>query len=783
MIARPRHIARCDFYPVPGESQTVSGGPAGPYPHNVRLILDIDARQYPLGSHCRYARQVNALAPATFSNLQFAEATLGLRVGPWPGWRGIPEMPTITLMWGGVSLQATVQWWGDELDRGFLRAVALFPPDCSGEIRCAIADGRLHAVGLRILEDMPVRSTPHTTQILPSLAGQHPRLFVTPESLEALRVNACTSHRAHMERIRALLATPPVAPAITPEAKTPQGPERLRPEDRALLAALVAIIEPMASTREPALAALRAFVAATRQADFEPWGIDTQSGEMLFLMCVLYDWLYGIMPEGERDALRAWLWVVAEKVRVHLAPGRTDFAQAHYLGCGLGLLAFSCVCSDEHPQAAAWLAECRGAVDTILAMLPEDGSHPHGANLWIYEYGFLLRWIEILRVCTGENLWHLPHWSNASAFRAATMSSDGLYGITFGDPQYRVTGDAWCHYLIAARTGSGRAKATGDLLLHAPHEGIDFRSVPPRRRVYEFLFDDPVVVPDYNAPAVAHFPDIGQIAVRTGTDRSGLFTFRAGPPIGATRYAAGERGGYGHADPCSGSFLWYADGMLLVSGPGPVYRRDTALHNTITINGRGQIGDGTVWLPDFIPPEALSGQPKVSFDTGTVSVSVDMSHSYLPHLGVSRCFRALAIDPVRERIVGIDDVECGGSATIEWNLHSRAPFESGVCGTLRCFQANGGSRTLTGFLLEPGGGDVITAIQDFIPAYPNDGARDHALRWSTSGAHTRRVWMLTLERNPVPPAVRCFDGVVDIQFTDGTRWYFDGSRASMRTWR
>jgi len=413
-------------------------------------------------------------------------------------------------------------------------------------------------------------------------------------------------------------------------------------------------------------------------------------------------------------------------------------------------------------------------------MLPEDGSHPHGANLWIYEYGFLLRWIEILRVCTGEDLWHLPHWSNASAFRAATMSPDGLCGITFGDPQYHVSGDAWCHYLIAARTGSGRAKGTGDLLLNGPHEGIDFRSVPPRRRVYEFLFDDPVVVPDRHPPLVSHFADIGQITIRTGRERTGLLTFRAGPPIGAARYAAGERGGYGHADPCNGSFLWYTDGMLLVSGPGPVYRRDSALHNTITVNGRGQIGDGTVWLPDYIPPEALSARPDVVCEGEAVALSADMSHCYLPHLGVSRCYRALYIDPVRERIIGIDLVDCHSSTTIEWNLHSRFPFEPGVPGPMRSFRAAGGSRVLTAFLLDPDDGDVITSVQEFVPAYPNDGTRDYVLRWRTIGAHTRRIWMLSLGSEPVPPALRCFDNVVDMQFADGTRLYFDGSRANTR---
>jgi hypothetical protein len=651
-----------------------------------------------------------------------------------------------------------------------------FPDDLSGAITCMVADLRLHPLSVKVIEDEPVHAEPHGVRLLPSLRDSHPRILITRDDLASLKVRARSSHRAHWERIHALLALPLLPPEVTPESKAPPGPERLHPEDRAMLSALVASIEPTVASTDTALAALRAFVAETRRPDFSPWGIDTQSGEMLFLLCLVYDWMYDLIPENERQELRAWLWRSAERVREHLSPGRTDLAQAHYLGCGLGLLSFAFLFHEEHPRADAWLAECRGALDTILAMLPEDGFHPHGTNLWIYEYGVLLRWVELFRVCTGEDLWHLPHWKNASAFRAATMSPDAQCGVTFGDPQYRVGGDAWCHYLIAARTGSGKAKVLGDVLATGSHEGVDFRSVPPRRRVYEFLFDDPAVAAEDQSSPVDHFVDGGQLTVRTGRDRSGLFTFRAGPPIGASRYTAGERGGYGHADPCSGSFLWYADGVLLVSGPGPVYRRDSSLHNIVTIGDRGQIGDGTVWAPDFFPPECLSPRPEVVMDGDAVSLSVDLAHAYLPHLGVIRCHRSLLIDPMHERIVGIDVVTCLAPSSIEWNLHSHARFAPyGVHGA-SAWRAPSEQKALTVFLLDPAGGDATTGCSEFVPAYPNDGTPGHFLRWQHTGTHLQMVWCLSLAEDPAPPSLRVHDGVVDLQFPDGVRVFCDGAR-------
>ncbi len=197
------------------------------------------------------------------------------------------------------------------------------------------------------------------------------------------------------------------------------------------------------------------------------------------------------MTADERERARKRLWEVADICWDHLGYERHDYGQAHFLGCGLGILAFSFLFWESHPRAKEWASYLRGTFQRVMRMLPQDGFFPHGVNLWIYEYGFLLRWLELFRVCAGEDLWgSTDHWRNASLFRACTTSPDFLYGITIGDPQYRVGGDAWCHYLIAARTGSDEAQWLAEQLADGPHAGVDFRHIPPRRRVYEFLYYD-----------------------------------------------------------------------------------------------------------------------------------------------------------------------------------------------------------------------------------------------------------------------------------------------------
>jgi hypothetical protein len=86
-------------------------------------------------------------------------------------------------------------------------------------------------------------------------------------------------------------------------------------------------------------------------------------------------------------------------------------------------------------------------------------------------------------------------------------------------------------------------------------------------------------------------------------------------------------GGYGHSDPCHGAVLVYRGGTFVGSGPGPLYRRDTALHNLVTIGGRGQVGDSCVWYPDFLEDRFVPPSPKARKRDGAVHLSWALAHT------------------------------------------------------------------------------------------------------------------------------------------------------------
>jgi hypothetical protein len=646
-------------------------------------------------------------------------------------------MPVTTVSVKEKQTRMDFQFWGDESHRHVVRGVARVGFVQGDEVVIHTSDARLVPLEAQFYSVVPLKPVASVLDIPDNLSHQHRRLLINQSHLQSLQAHKSSDA---FSRVAALLNIWNEHQIITPESKIAQGSSGLSPEDKVLIGAFLALVDPSSANVQRGIKSLLDYVELTRQTNFEPLKIDTQSGEVLFLMCVGFDWLHGHMSDNERQRVQTRLWEIADICWNHLGYERSDYAQAHYLGCGMGLLAFSLLFWNDHPRAREWSNHLVGVLKLILSLLPPDGFFAHGINLWIYEFGFLLRWLELLRSAAGLNLWPKGNeLSQASAFRGAATSPDGLYGITFGDPQFRVGGDSWCHYLIALRTDSGQARTLGDVLRDLPVEGVDFRNAPARRRVYECLWYPNDVAPGGSDEANTVFADGSQLFCRTN---EALFTFRAGPPLGNHRYLSGILGGYGHSDPCSGAFLLFTKGSLALAGPGPVYRRDSSLQNIVTINGRGQIGDSAVWMPDFIPSSQLGARPEMRVEGEIVSATVDLSSAYLPDLGVQSLRRSILVHPGRY-IAGVDLVNLENESSIEWNLHS-----------WKNFSHDGNSNELT-FTVDAGASEPMTVVchaslpatwqtgeSEFVPAYPNDGKRDSYLRICSSGKEAAFFWFI-----------------------------------------
>lgn len=685
---------------------------------------------------CRYARPIDPTRPPTFLNTLYAPEPPGIRVGPWPGWRGLPDLPEVRLHTGRATVVGKYYFLGDEELSGELRVMFPCQRGVDRILRFETPDARLQPRRAQLLGNLPAWAPPVAVALRPELRGRHPRLVLDAAGVERLRKEIRGAKVPHWRRIEKLVRDSWALPfATTPEGKVLPGKERLTGADRILIATLMALLQPTAKNTAWAKRTCFAYLRETARRDFGPLGIDTQSGEVLYLLCVGFDWLHDAMTPRERTRAKQRLWEVAEICRRHLDPARRDYAQAHYLGCGLGLLAFAFLFWDEHPAATAWAAELRGAFARVLAMLPADGFFPHGINLWIYEHGFLHRWLELFRQCAGENLWNTtPYFAAAARFRAAATSPDDTCGVTFGDPQYRVAGDSWCHLLTAQRTGDGESQALGERLLRQHPQDTDHRHAPPRRRVYELLWHDPRLRAKPPREAVGNFRDGGQVFVRRGDT---LVTLRCGAPLGRQRRAAGEVGGYGHSDPCNGAVLVWRGGTFVGSGPGPLYRRDTALHNLVTIDGRGQVGDRCVWFPDFLEERFIPPEPVIRKIRGGVRLTCELAAAYLPQLGVRRHTRTIVVGDDGS-LRGEDVIELARQRELAWHWHTRAK----VTATGDGFRLRGpGCHARLYIEPEPG---TRTQVQPerFAAAYPHEGTVGTVIRLTRCTDGTTINWRL-----------------------------------------
>jgi hypothetical protein len=216
-----------------------------------------------------------------------------------------------------------------------------------------------------------------------------------------------------------------------------------------------------------------------------------------------------------------------------------------------------------------------------------------------------------------------------------------------------------------------------------------------------------------------------------------LVTLRSGAPLGRKRRTEGEVGGYGHSDPCHGAVLVYRGGTFVGSGPGPLYRRDTALHNLVTIGGRGQVGDSCVWYPDFLEDRFVPPSPKARKRDGAVHLSCELASAYMPYLGVNRHTRSLVVAPDGS-VRGTDIVELAAPDEITWHWHTRAKVKVSKAAYLLT-----GPGCRARLELEP---KCETHMQlqpeRFVAAYPNEGSVGTEITATRVASRTVFRWRL-----------------------------------------
>ena len=367
-----------------------------------------------------------------------------------------------------------------------------------------------------------------------------------------------------------------------------------------------------------------------------PADVDLDAAACLLGIGVGYDLLYHGMMPSERKFVRDKLVRHARKMYGHWS--RRDaysWDQNHtYIDCG-GLWVTAIALYDEVPEAKEWYDFGAKVIKKgLYCCNAPDGGFYEGVAYWGYGGYHLLMFSHILENVTGENVfdWY-EGFKNCKHFLAHTTLPGWKYQVNMWDAgdstvyarrfdqHYRAMLLAASRYRDREAQGlaerfheRGKLRASDDawtLLWWDPTVDAVDPLAPPGSRSRQASGVRPeswrARLPGW--PPYHHFTDFDMVFLRSSWDDDAAFLgMRCGPPLGrrATEQVLLKneipdwRPGTGHVHPDINALLIYNRGEPLAVDTGYTQMKLARDHNTVVVDGGGQIGEGQVW-PRYEP--------------------------------------------------------------------------------------------------------------------------------------------------------------------------------------
>jgi hypothetical protein len=400
------------------------------------------------------------------------------------------------------------------------------------------------------------------------------------------------------------------------------------------------------------------------------------AGECLFGVSVGYDWLHGVLQNSERKAVREKLVYQAEAMRKGPPVHRDMWLANHNHVEHLGLAAAGFALYGEVDQAGEWIRQADLVFRTVLRTSSRDGSSTEGHQYWAYSAESILRYAELARDLLGENLYTAEWLKSVPDFIIHSMLPDFSSQncvMSFGDSHrtYESHGPAHILYRVAAEYRNAHAQW---LALEMQRRGVG-------RNAYcgwaNLLWYDETLEakPIWQLPRFWNFDDIGWITSRSGWDPNAVMVgFKCGPMHGrkAQQYydahpeSSREIGG-GHGHPDVNSFQIYAHGKWLAIDPQYERPKWTRNHNTVLVNGKGQLGEGQTWFDRkaVFTAHAGSAVQAAEHNERYVYLVGDAGNIY-PRQSVLLGFKRHFLFVRPDFIVIVDQLTAGAAARYEW---------------------------------------------------------------------------------------------------------------------
>jgi hypothetical protein len=403
-------------------------------------------------------------------------------------------------------------------------------------------------------------------------------------------------------------------------------------------------------------------------------GTDLAAGHQLFGLALVYDWLYAALAPDVSELIRRTL---LERGRtMYVAASRTAYWRTSYLQNHLwvnitGLVA-AALALDGEPSVADWIDLVRDRYRGTEAALGPDGASHEGAGYWEYGVEYMLKYWHLAGELLNENL-SSPWWRNTAAYRCHLSLPRNAWTLsnTIADIADCPRGDWYGpEYLLRRLAAIYRDPQAQWFAAEMERAGVTQYAA----RWLNLVWYDPTLDPEPPAagwPTLRHFDDMGIVSARS--DWSGdesLVIFKCGPPIG---HAAMDMFSYdpgsGHVHPDANHFVLFGAGEWLLKDDGYAWKQ-TDHHNTLLVDGKGQMGDGSQWFSG-LDPIRRKAHPRVLLAESTPEVDQiagEAAPIYRAETGVRRFVRRLLfLKP--DVLIVLDDIEMDQARHLELRFH------------------------------------------------------------------------------------------------------------------
>jgi hypothetical protein len=388
-------------------------------------------------------------------------------------------------------------------------------------------------------------------------------------------------------------------------------------------------------------------------------------------------------------------------------------------------------------------------------VLGPDGASHEGVGYWEYGVEYMLKFMDLARTNLDTDLYGGPWWRNTAQYaqyltlpRGAWASGNCIVDLAdcprehWYGPDYLLRG-------LARRFQDGHAQWLAQQI-------DDANVAAPAAPWLNLVWFDAGLSPKPpdDLPTLRHFDDMGIVSARTDwSGKESLVVFKCGPFIGheAMDKFTYDPGG-GHVHPDANHFVLFGGGQWLVRDDG-YHPKWTEQHNTLLVNGRGQIGEGAEW---FRGDEALAqkARPKVLRAVSTPGIDQitgDATEAYPKDLGLRRFVRHLVFVKPDVLLVA-DDILLDKPRSLELRFHPEQQAERN--GT--AFVARGGKTVLR---IDPLSTEGVQVSGESLPLPDGHGGKQSgllAIRLATQRAAWRNAVALSwcpAEREPTTVAL------------------------------